>query len=436
MPVTGKRPDLLQHVSLDPYRFLVSLGLRRTAASSPRIPVRRSLADAQATCDQVIEDGLEGSGRDVERSLHLRSGGGAEPEMLPHPDVVVRIRKGQKKRVLNSFGRRVLKRHRRGRLPVSARTSDLLDVLNEACRQPEVGDPPDIGPIHAHAQCRRGADHRCLSRQPMIETAPPVIVGQSFGVVCNRRHAIPGEVACRRFCVRCGQRVCDSGLIRPDPGESEERRQPTRQAFDLDDLTCDIGSVRWQSQDIDGVPARSDLLLDVVDHPTRGGGGHREDWSPKTEPGDDPYQAPIRRPEVVSPLADTMGFVNDHSLDQHLRDESTEQVIVEPFRREKQQIQLSPSCRREHGTLLLLVLRTVDIIRPDPEPPCSFRLLAHQGLERLEHEDDSRGPGASSESLIAEGLSVTRRRYEDEPAPVKELQHDFRLPFSEVHDRR
>ncbi len=142
------------------------------------------------------------------------------------------------------------------------------------------------------------------------------------------------------------------------------------------------------------LPACSrELLRDVGDDAAVRGRRGREDWRAVRQPGEQGADAPVVRPEVVTPVGDAVRLVDDEqpgACGEARQHGVPEAGIVQPLRADQQDVDLT---LLDTGVDLLPVLHVarVDGHRSDPGPRGGGDLVAHQREQRT---DDDRRSGA------------------------------------------
>ena len=196
---------------------------------------------------------------------------------------------------------------------------------------------------------------------------------------------MPGLAQRRRGVLggRDGERIDDSaagqvGQVGDEPGEAllwrphRQDPQPKRVPREPSALGRDC------------VPARAELFDDVVYHPGVGGGGRGEHRGALGQGGEQVADAPVVRAEVVPPVADAVGLVDDEQA--AARREVGQLLVaepraVEPLRADQEDVdgvgeQLGPD-----PPPVLRVGRG-DRLSPDARPRRRANLVAHQGQQR------------------------------------------------------
>ena len=189
-----------------------------------------------------------------------------------------------------------------------------------------------------------------------------------------------------------------------------------------------IGSGRAQG--------RPQLLGDVGTDPGVRGRRGRQDRGARWQTGQQCANAPIVRAEVVPPVRDAVGLVDDHQCGsgrQVRQDLVTEHRVVESLGGDQQDIHLACT----HPGLDLLPLGDVGRVHghgPDPGTLSGGDLVAHQGKQRRDDDarpDDS-GPAASAGygrrcagSPVPPALTQQHRRHEVHRrfSPASALDH-------------
>jgi hypothetical protein len=136
--------------------------------------------------------------------------------------------------------------------------------------------------------------------------------------------------------------------------------------------------------------------------------------------------------EVVSPLGDAMSLVDREERDGRPLEEGQEALVVEPLRRDVQQLQRAAV--QLPGDLLDLRRRQrrVQPRRRDPPPSQGIDLILHQGDER---GHDQRDPGLSQGGqLVTEGLASAGRKYPQRGAVDLERPQHLALSRPEARE--
>ena len=141
------------------------------------------------------------------------------------------------------------------------------------------------------------------------------------------------------------------------------------------------------------VGADRQLLGDVVDDALVGGGGRRQHRDVGAQPRQRLADAPVVGPEVVAPVGDAVGLVDDEQPDAlgERRQQAVAEVrVVEPLRADQQHVDRAVAQRRLDG-LPLLGVRRVDGVGGDAGARRGLDLVAHQ---RQQRRHDQRRTGA------------------------------------------
>ena len=140
--------------------------------------------------------------------------------------------------------------------------------------------------------------------------------------------------------------------------------------------------------------ARAELLDHVVDDPLVGGGRRREHRTAGRKGREQVADAPVVGAEVVAPVADAVGLVDDQQprgLGKARELLVAEAGVVQPLGTHQQQVDLTGGQRRRDLGPLVGV-GGVHGHGAQPGPPRGVDLVAHQGQQR---RDDQRRPGAA-----------------------------------------
>ena len=158
-----------------------------------------------------------------------------------------------------------------------------------------------------------------------------------------------------------------------------------------------------------------------------GGGGQRQDR--RSEPVLQTLQPSVRRPEVVSPLADAVGLVDDEERDGAPMHELA-QVPVQGLGREVHELVPTRPQRREPGLALPPPQRRVDLGRPESEVRERVDLILHEADQR---RDDEHGPVEDPRrQLVGERLARTRRHDRGAVPTPEDGVDDLALPRAEA----
>ena len=239
--------------------------------------------------------------------------------------------------------------------------------------------------VEAHPQ--RGRGHERLDLVVLEELLGPFPV-RGIGAAGVGQHLVaglgqqPGGVLGRGH----GQRVDDPAArqvrqVRQQPAEplagirqrqhAEPQRLPAQGAAD-------------------GQHAVAQLLLDVVDHPGVGRGGGGQHRNGVRQLRDEVRDAPVVGPEVVAPVGNAVGLVDDQqpgAADELRQLVFAERGVGEPFGRNQQDVHLVRGELLAHRVPLQLV-GGVDGDGPDAGPGGGGHLVPHQ---RQQRRNDQRG---------------------------------------------
>ena len=185
------------------------------------------------------------------------------------------------------------------------------------------------------------------------------------------------------------------------------------------------------------VRADAQLLGDVGDDPRVRGGGGREHGRRRRQLSEKVLDTPVVGPEVVAPVADAVGLVDDEqtaALGQRRQLVLAEARVVEALGTHQQQVDRVDAQRLPY-VLPLGRVRGVHGHGADPGPLGGADLVAHQGQQR---RDDEGRPGTFSPAQHR-GDEVDRRLapagaldHERSPPVLDEGLDCLRLPVAEV----
>ena len=280
--------------------------------------------------------------------------------------------------------------HRVGLVQPSSRSPDLLVVGDRAARALEVDDEAEVGLVVAHPQRARGDDALDLVGEQLPLDLDP-LVGLDLarvGLALDPLRVEPvGDV----------ERVPDRQAV-DDPAAGQLRdplrhpRHPLGLARQVADLEPQARAVE-AAADRDQVLPRAELLLDVGDHPVVGRRRRAEHRGGLGQALDQPGDPPVVGAEVVAPVADAVGLVDDEQaagLDQLRQDVRPELRVGQPLGAEQQQVDLAGVDPLERLGPVVAV-GAVDRGGLDPERLGRLELVAHQ---RDQRGDEDRRAGA------------------------------------------
>ena len=186
-----------------------------------------------------------------------------------------------------------------------------------------------------------------------------------------------------------GEAVHDAGAgqVGKDGGQP---RQPLRLRGHVDDPQRQTGAGEGTAQDQQVV---AELAGDVGDDAVVRGGGARQDRHAGRQQLEHAGDAPVVGSEVVAPVADAVGLVDDEQTAAGTDDREhlgAEAAVGEPLGRDQQEVDLVAIDRVLHVGPLGLV-RRVEGDGTDAHAGRGLDLVAH---EREQRRDEDRGPGA------------------------------------------
>ena len=253
----------------------------------------------------------------------------------------------------------------------------------------------EVGLVVAHAQ-RRGRDQRLepVVAQVVLEPLPgggvqPAGVGRDREpVAVDRPHRL-GEA----LGVGHGQRVDDAGpgqlgQVVDHPGVALQRREVAHHR----ELQAGPGQGAAQHQG-----RLAELGGDVVGDPLVGGRRGRQHRGGGVEPPQDVGHAAVVGAEVVAPVGDRVGLVDDHQPEppgQRVEHAPPEARVGQPLRRHEQDVEPAPE---EVGLHLGPRLDVAGVERRRPQPGLAGRrdLVTHQREQRRDHQGGAGPLGAT-----------------------------------------
>ena len=335
---------------------------------------------------EQLERLLDPAARQVDGSLQLRHGrrvdGLERPQDFLHVD-------GRRERVPDEVVGDLVVLAARQQDPVGAidrppRPADLLVVGNRRARPLVVDDPAEVGLVEAHPE-RDGRDQGLdvAVDEGVLERL--ALGRRQVGVVGARVDAARRQPRGDPLAVGDRQAVHDAAAwqfrdLVGEPGEAlglvgeRDRIEPQR------------ATGQRPADDLD---ALAQLIGDVGNDAVVRGRGRGEDRDARRQGPQEPADAAIVGPEVVAPVGDAVGLVDDEQPDcaADLRQHAGDEVgVAEALGRDQQDVD-----RVGRDGLLdrrpLVDITRVDRVRPQPEPAGHRDLVAH---ERKQGTDDQR----------------------------------------------
>ncbi len=280
----------------------------------------------------------------------------------------------------------------------AAGAADLLVVGDRRARALEVDDEAEVGLVVAHAE-GAGRDDALDLVAEQHPLDPDPVVGFDLAGVGLGLDPVLVEPVGDVVGVADGQAVDDAAALElrdvgGEPGhplglarhvaDLEPQRRPVEGAADRDQVPFVAGFA---------VLAGAELLGDVGDHAVVGRRGRAEDGGGLGQALDEAGDPPVVGAEVVAPVGDAVGLVDDEQAggpDQLREDVAAEVGIGEALGAEQQQVDLAVIDLLER-LLPVLAVGGVDRGGVDAERLGRLELVAHQGDQR---RDEDRRPGA------------------------------------------
>ena len=241
----------------------------------------------------------------------------------------------------------------------TAGTADLLVVRHDRARCLVVDHEAEIRFVEAHPE--RGRRRQCLHavlEQRLFKSLAPF--SRLSGVGFHRQPLRP-EPFRHPIRIPDGERVDD-----PAAGQSgkllRKPRQPLRLAGQSYRLEHERRPVEIAPEHLQ---VRAEHRGEIAHHPIVRGRGGREKPEVRRKGACDPLDQPVVGPEVVAPVRDAVGFVDDEKADafgnlrQHL---GPEVFVAEPLGGDEQDVRLvAPQA-------FFRVLPVFPVVRSDPGP--------------------------------------------------------------------
>ena len=177
-----------------------------------------------------------------------------------------------------------------------------------------------------------------------------------------------------------------------------------------------------------GGEVRPELSGHVGYHPVVGGGGAAQHRHPGREQVEHADQPPVVGPEVVAPVGDAVGLVDDEqsaALADHRQHLAAELLVRQPLRRDQQHVHLV------HLELLfdvapLLTVGAVDGEGTDAEPLSRLDLVTHEGEQRRDQQRRAESPVSQQPGgdEVDGALAPAGPLHEQHPTPLAGQRQD------------
>ncbi len=390
---------------------------------APRLP-GRDPSVARATqravdrehLEQHLEAAAASAGQRLQRGHgHRRAVG----ERVQHASCDRRVRRVRGREVVPDrlVGRR-RQQHRDRAVERAAGATDLLVVVDRACRRADVDAEREVRLVVAHAERGRG-DHRLnfVVAQPSLDHSPGGRVESPR--VCG--HVVPTvtQMVGEAFGVGDGEDVDDAR-----PRQHAQRVVDPGIPFDCRHPWCDAEPERGAGQrTAQDRGVRAQLGGDVRRDASIRGGGRGENR--QVRPGDeDPHDALIVGSEVVAPARDAVRLVDDEQAHpgQEIRQElSLEARVGQPLRRDQQDVHLVP-LQLVGDVGPVFEVGGVHGRGPDAGSLGGADLVAHEG-QQGGHDDGRAAPGLAHRAgrdPIDRGLAPAGRLHDEGAAAIVE----------------
>ncbi len=271
-----------------------------------------------------------------------------------------------------------VQRQRLGRGAVAPGAADLLVIGLDRFRQVGVGDPADVGLVHAHPEGDRGADDQpVLGGEAFLDRA--AIVGFHPAVVMRDRMPILAQRPRKALGLGAGAAIDDARLAAARLGEGHDLL--ARAVLGLE-RQVDVRSVETAQEGLRPLApeqAGDDFLLRL------GVGGRGEGRKRHAQRAAQFADAQVIGPEIVAPLADAMRLVHGDQRHARLCQHPLRPARGQPFRREVEQLERAVVQRAEHGVGLFLGIARGQRTGGDAGLAQPADLVAHQRDERRNH---------------------------------------------------
>jgi hypothetical protein len=306
--------------------------------------------------------------------------------------------------------------------------ADLLVVGHRRARALVVHDEGEVGLVEAHPEGGGGDDDlHPVGQQGLLERDP--VVALALARVGGGVDALRAEPARHPLGVGDREAVHDprARQRRHDRGQPGEALGLRRQ---VDDGERQARPVERAAHHLEVV---AQLVDDVGHDPVVGGGRRAQHRHVGREHLEDAGDAAVVGAEVVAPVADAVGLVDDEEAEgaQELgEDVGAEPGVVQPLRRDQQQVDLA---RPDPRLDLVPVVGVVAVDRGGPHAgPFGHReLVAHEGEQRRHEHRGARAlvaPEAGGDEVDG-ALAPAGALHDEHPPPPLDQPLD-RLPLA------
>ena len=259
-------------------------------------------------------------------------------------------------------------------------------------------DQADVGLVDAHAEGVRRDDDTAFARLPAV-------LAQVLGRVVQPGVVVVGGDACggEQF----GHFLGVAPAAGVDDGSAGDAAQDVQQFLAIvlgsaDDVG-QVGPLEAHAEDVGTGKAQSCLY--VVHYLGRGGGRQGEDGNAGQQVAHF-GNLQVGGAEVVAPLRDAMAFVHGYQVDVHPAQLGAEDVGVQPFGRDVEELVTAEDGVFQRGDYLLPVHAGVDGQGADAPVAQVLHLVFHQGDEG--RDDEAHALARQGRHLEGDGLAAAR----------------------------
>ncbi len=328
-----------------------------------------------------------------------------------------------------------------GGLSVAARASGLLQVGLEAARHVEMDDQPDVVLVDAHAEGVRGCDDPDVAADEVV-LALAALVGVEPSVVVLGGKAQGGQLVGDLFRAAPAAAEHDRRAVMEVLLQQIDDRMQTIRRRDLANLIREVDPGGAPVDELDVVAAE---LLRVLDDLAGRVGlrrrGEQEDGRHRARLGDASDRLEHVRvvgPEVVTPLRQTVGLVEDHRADLATLQESHDSVVSKLLRGQVEEPARARPDLFEHLRPKEARQTTVDCASVGNAVLEGVDLVLHQGLQGRDDDGElSEQPIARlRRHLKAKGLAASRRQDSERRLFAQAAGDEVALEGCAVGERR
>ncbi len=265
---------------------------------------------------------------------------------------------------------------------VASGAARLLVVVLQAAREIVVGDVAHVRFVDAHAEGVRGHhDPRAVVEEVVLVALP--LAGGKSGVVPRGKKPMGAQVVADLLDGATARAVDDAAAVLARLAEAQQPAVLVGAALRALDGEGKVRSVetRHHAEGV-GEPERCG---DVLADPAGRRRGERHNRRTRRERPDKLNNPLVRRPEVVSPLADAVRLVNREKRHAAGRCRPKEALVVEPLGRHVDERERAGRDAKKDALLLVGAKRGVEAARRDAALDEHAYLVCHERYQGRNH---------------------------------------------------